>query len=121
MTAALEYNSSLEELDLSSNDIDRESGGFIAQVLRKPSTTLRWLDLSNTPLDELGAKHLATGIALNTTLVTLCVSGCNILDQGKNVRAPSDHFLPHSGPVPLRKYRRLAMPCPGHRRSPPLR
>lgn len=83
LTAVLEYNTSLRHLNLSSNGICRESGGFIAQVLKKSNTVLHTLDLSNNPLDELGAKNLATGIAANSTLQRLVIANCNILDQGE--------------------------------------
>ncbi len=52
------------------------------KVLKKSSTALRVLNLSDNPLEELGAKNLAAGVAHNRTLTTLVLSGCNILDQG---------------------------------------
>ncbi len=42
LTAVLEFNTALEELNLASNDICRESGGFIALVSTHPGCCNLW-------------------------------------------------------------------------------
>jgi len=112
LSAVLEYNSSLMHLDLSSNLICRDSGGFLAQVLKQRTCALQTLNLSNNPLDELGAKTLAAGLTLNKSLRKLGLSGCNIGDQGS----------PHFDTIAIKRrppYCRFCCVCVLHRRSGP--
>ena len=81
----LESNTSLEELDISRNNLLQQiqiaqttlSGSFIETML-SINQSLRRLDLSDCKLDDVAAAFIATGLAKNHSLKTLELSWNNI-------------------------------------------
>ena len=75
---SLEYNTSLEELDLSENsqlaDGDSEAVGCATERMLKVNRTLKALNLSGCNVTDSIVKHILTALMKNTSLVTLDMS-----------------------------------------------
>ena len=77
----LQHNTSLEELNLSGNghltEGDSEAVGCAIERMLTVNRTLKVLNLSHCGLDDTVAKHIAVGLAINTSLESLDLSGNN--------------------------------------------
>jgi len=82
--SALEtYNlPNLNRLNLYGNKIGREGCIILSNLLQKEGTTLKYLDLDNTSIDDEGAEMLAASLKSNTKLKTLYLSRNNIALRG---------------------------------------
>lgn len=81
LSAALGFNITITQLNLSYNLIEKRGCKAIAAVLRT-NTSLTWLDMSGNKMGDEGVKHLAEALAENATLVTLILKNNNIRDVG---------------------------------------
>jgi hypothetical protein len=77
LLTSLESNKSLENLDLSENNIGNEA----VEVLKKISSLVQ-IDLSNNNIDLKGANNLAGYLANNDSLGALYLEGNNLTDEG---------------------------------------
>ena len=72
---SLEHNTSLEEIDLSGNsqlaEVDSEAVGCTIERMLNVNRTLKILNLSGCNITDPIVKHILTGLAKNTSLVTL--------------------------------------------------
>ena len=81
IASILEYNSTLEELNLSSNSASDTGSTHLAQALRHNST-LRRLNLSGNSFSDAGLRALLQFIYHNSTLEELNLSNNSISDTG---------------------------------------
>jgi len=74
----------LTRIQLENNNIGRKGCIILADVLRKEGSTLIYLDLDNTGIDDEGVEILAKSLKLNTKLGTLLLAGKNdITEKGR--------------------------------------
>ena len=83
LTAALRNNSTLQQLELSGNFIERSGVEALACTLQY-NTTIKLLDLSRNQIDIAGAEMIANAIHANShkSLTSLDISSSNIGDSG---------------------------------------
>ena len=76
---SLQYNTSLEKLNLSENihyaESDSEAMGCAIERMLTVNRTLKELNLSYCGLDDAVANHIAAGLVMNTSLESLNLSG----------------------------------------------
>ncbi|XP_051978341.1 NACHT, LRR and PYD domains-containing protein 3-like [Xyrauchen texanus] len=72
----------LQKLRLSKCELTEESCSALATVLRSDSSSLQELDLSNNNLQDSGVKMLSVGLQNNCTLEILRLSNCSITEEG---------------------------------------
>ena len=79
---SLEYNTSLEELDLYENwqhrEDDSEAVGCAIESMLKVNRTLKVLNLGSCKVTDPIAKHITNGLTKNTSLVTLNMESCKL-------------------------------------------
>ncbi|KAF0407953.1 f-box domain-containing protein [Gigaspora margarita] len=80
---ALYVNSSLDSLNLNSNELDTEVGKAMAKALRK-NTTLTNLNLDHNQLGFKGGMALAEALCENRTLGSLSIGDNDIIDRKKS-------------------------------------
>ena len=85
--SALEtYNlPNLQHLNLEGNIIGRDGCRILSSVLQRDDTSLKYLYLDNTGIDDDGAELLANSLKLNAKLKELVLSRNNITKRGHTV------------------------------------
>ena len=79
---SLEKYTNLEKLWLGRNNIGNEGCRSIANLLRKESSSLRYLDLENNDIGDEEAEILANSLEHNTTLVDLSLGENKFKEKG---------------------------------------
>ena len=79
---SLEYNTSLEELDLYESwqhrENDSEAVGCAIESMLKVNRTLKVLNVGSCKVTDPIAKHITNGLTRNTSLVTLNMESCKL-------------------------------------------
>ncbi len=94
---ALNVNSTLRSLDLSSNVVGEQAGVLLAAVLRQ-NTTLQSLRLSSCGITEAGVVALVEALSSNQTLLSLDLGG-NSLGQVGECAIASELFMSITAPI----------------------
>ena len=78
---ALKKSGSVEELNLSDNDLTPEMVKQIVEVITKPGSRIQTLRLDNTKIGDAGASAIL-GVLAQTKISTLSLVGCDISTEG---------------------------------------
>jgi Ran GTPase-activating protein (RanGAP) involved in mRNA processing and transport len=96
-------NTYVEILSLRKNDLNPEALATIMRSGRSTNTTMKTLYLSENPIGNDGAKHVVSCMKQNTTLESLCLTNCEIWQEGCMEIARGKLSLARVSMVNLRK------------------
>ena len=74
--------SNLEQLDLGRNKIGREGCRTLSNILQSNESSLKFLCIPHTGIDDEGVEIIVNSLKHNTKLRALCLSGNNISERG---------------------------------------